>query len=108
MPNCAPLPPFFAQLPEVDVGLDGVTARALRGSVLCMVLHFDRDVHVPVHSHGGQFGLVLSGSLRMRRAGKMSSYQAGDSYSIGAGEEHEAWIQANSTLIEFFEDADRY
>lgn len=104
----AELPEFLRRLPKADVGLAGVEAHVIRGPTLCVLFEFSGDVHVPEHVHGAQFGYVLAGSLRVGRSGRVQELQAGDSYLIDSQEPHEAWIAKGTTLIEFFEDADRY
>ena len=104
----AVLPEFLGRVPLVETGIDGVTARAIRGAMLCMLFEFSKDVHVPEHSHGAQFGVVVAGSLRVRKGAVVSQFRGGDSYLVKSGELHEAWIKQGTVLIEFFEDVDRY
>jgi quercetin dioxygenase-like cupin family protein len=73
-----------------------------------MLLRFGKDTHVPAHSHGGQFGCVITGRVEVVVEGVSSTYSAGAHYEILAGQVHEAWIHAGTFLIEFFEEVDRY
>lgn len=104
----ASLPNFLDKLELVDVGLDGVRARVMRGEVLMVLFEFTKDVDVPQHSHGSQFGIVLGGKLTVTCPTRSFTLEAGDSYAIESGELHAAQIAKGTILLELFEDADRY
>lgn len=69
---------------------------------------FLKDIELPPHSHGAQWGTVVEGQIEFTIGGVTKLYKAGDSYSIPAGVEHGALIKSGTRVIDAFEDADRY
>ncbi len=96
-------------LPRADVPLEGVTAYLSQGTGHQIVfMEFDRDVEVPAHSHGAQWGIVLEGAIDLTIGGVRRRYVRGDRYFIPAGVEHSAVIYAGYADATFFADPDRY
>ncbi len=69
---------------------------------------FLKDMELPAHSHGAQWGTVVEGEIEFTIGGETKTYRPGDSYSIPADVEHGALIKAGTRVIDFFEEADRY
>lgn len=69
---------------------------------------FFKNMELPPHSHGAQWGTVVEGQIELTIGGETRIYKAGDSYSISAGVEHSAHIKAGTRVIDVFEEADRY
>lgn len=104
-----PFPGWMGDLPEVDTpfaGLDGRLLASPHGQAV--FFRAEEEVEVPAHSHGAQWGVVVSGRLHLTVAGRSAVYEPGDTYEIGAGEEHSARLDAGSSVIDVFQDPDRY
>lgn len=104
-----PFPGWMGDLPEVDTpfgGLDGRLLASPHGQAV--FFRAEEETEVPVHSHGAQWGVVVSGRLHLAVAGESAAYEPGDTYEIGAGEEHSARLEAGTCVIDVFQDSDRY
>jgi quercetin dioxygenase-like cupin family protein len=102
-------PEPVTRLPHADVPLEGVTAYLSQGTGHQIVfMEFDRDVEVPTHSHGAQWGIVLEGKIDLTIGGAQQTYVKGDRYFVPAGVEHSARIHAGYADATFFADPDRY
>jgi quercetin dioxygenase-like cupin family protein len=102
-------PEMIRSLPIAEIPLEGVTAfisQAEDHQILFM--EFGKDVEVPSHSHGDQWGMVLAGSIDLTVAGQERTYGPGDNYFIPAGAEHSARIHAGYADVTFFADPHRY
>ena len=66
------------------------------------------DFEVPTHSHGAQWGVVVSGILHLTIDGEPGTYEPGETYDIPAGAEHSARLEAGSCVIDVFQEPDRY
>lgn len=103
------LPDLITGLPQADIPAEGVTGYLLQGDdcqVVFMV--FDREVNVPEHSHGAQWGVVLEGRMDLTIGGTQKTYGKGDSYFIPADIEHSATVHAGYADMTVFGDRDRY
>jgi quercetin dioxygenase-like cupin family protein len=65
-------------------------------------------LEVPPHAHGAQWGVVVAGLLHLTIDGERASYEAGETYDIPAGAEHSAILEAETCVIDVFQDPDRY
>ncbi len=104
-------PDFIKAFPSIDVPFpeDVVQTAAVRSDAgLVMFFTFLKDMVLPPHSHGAQWGTVVEGEIELTIGGATKVYRAGDSYSIPAGVEHGAMIKAGARVIDVFEEADRY
>lgn len=104
-------PDFIKAFPSIDVPFpeDVVQTSAVQSDVgLVMFFTFLKDMVLPPHSHGAQWGTVVEGEVEFTIGGVTKTYRAGDSYSIPAGVEHGAQIKAGARVIDVFEEADRY
>lgn len=106
-----PFPAFFQTFPGLDVPFpeDVVQISALRSDAgLVAFFTFHKDMTLPVHSHGAQWGTVVEGEILFTIGGVTRRYSPGDSYLIPAGVEHGAEIKAGTRAIDVFEEPDRY
>ncbi len=106
-----PFPDFIQALPGIEVPFpeDVVQISVVRSDdALVAFFSFLKDMELPPHSHGAQWGTVVEGEITFTIGGVTKIYKAGDSYSIPAGVEHGALIKAGTRAIDVFEEADRY
>lgn len=106
-----PFPDFIRAFPGINVPFpDDVVQTAVVRSDAGLVAFFTflKDMQLPVHSHGAQWGTVVEGEIEFTIGGETKIYRPGDSYSIPAGVEHGAMIKAGTRVIDVFAEADRY
>ncbi len=105
-----PFPAWIGDLPEVDTPFEGLEGRLLSGPNGQTVFFLaTRDLDVPPHSHGAQYGVVVAGRIEVRVGGREARVlNPGDAYEIAAGEEHAARVEAGTALVEVFQESDRY
>lgn len=106
-----PFPEFIKAFPGIDVPFseDVVQTAAVQSDAgLVAFFSFLKDMELPVHSHGAQWGTVVEGEIEFNIGGETKVYRAGDSYSIPAGVEHGALIKSGTRVIDVFEEANRY
>ena len=104
-------PEFITNFPGIDVPFpeDVVTTAVIKSdSGLVAFFTFHKDMELPMHAHGAQWGTVVEGEIELTIGGSTRIYRPGDSYSIPAGVEHGANIKAGAKVIDVFEEADRY
>ena len=83
-----PFPIWIQDVPEVDIPVT--------------------EVEVPPHTHGGQWGIVVTGLLHLTVGGEATTYEPGETYEIPSGAEHSARLEAGTSVIDVFQDPDRY
>jgi len=106
-----PYAAFIDALPGLDTPFAprDVTMRALRGDDgLVVFFTFHRDVELPMHSHGPQWGTLIRGSIRLTIGDHTRDYAPGESWDIPAGVPHGGRIAAGSEIIDVFAEPDRY
>jgi quercetin dioxygenase-like cupin family protein len=106
-----PYPDFIEAFPSIDLPFpDDVVRTSVVRSDDGLVLFFTflKDMTIPLHAHGAQWGAVLEGEIELTIGGETRTYRPGDSYTIPAGVEHGAVIKAGTRAIDVFEEADRY
>lgn len=104
-------PDFIKAFPAIDVPFpeDVVQTAVVRSDAgLVAFFNFLKDIELPAHSHGAQWGTVVEGEIELTIGGDTKVYRAGDSYSIPASVEHGALIKAGTRVIDVFEEPDRY
>ena len=97
-------PPMVEQWPEADLRIEGLSGRILKGEhgwVIFMAA--DRDVVVPQHRHGAQWGVVLDGMMTLTVGDSTRSYRCGESHYIPEGVDHEATLYAGWRGLYVFE-----
>jgi len=102
-------PEFIKKLPLADIPFEGVRGYLLP-SPLGLVVFFDIDPigKIPEHSHGEQWGVVLSGSMDLTTNGATRTVIAGDKYHIPPGIRHSAVFHTKFFAVDFFAEPDRY
>ena len=106
-----PYPDFITAFPSIDVPLpeDVVQTAVVRSDAgLVAFFTFLKDMELPPHSHGAQWGVVVAGEIAFTIGGDAKICRPGDTYSIPAGVEHGAMIKAGTQVIDVFEEPDRY
>lgn len=104
-----PYSDWILALPRVDTPFEGLEGRMIAGPHgQTVFFRAEEDFEVPSHSHGGQWGVVVTGTLHLTVDGEENVYKPGDSYNIPAGAEHSARLEAGSSFIDVFQDPDRY
>lgn len=102
-------PAPIKRLPKADIPLPGVEAYISQGEDHQVIfMEFNEDIHVPEHSHGAQWGAVLSGRIELNVGGQTKIYIKGDQYSIPDGAVHSAKISAGYSDVSFFDEKARY
>ncbi len=101
-------PPFAYNWPRAESLAEGLRGRVLRGELgHVVVMAADRDVIVPRHRHGAQWGIVLAGEMELTIEGNTYLYGRGDVHFIPGGVEHEALLRAGWEGVYFFERTHR-
>jgi quercetin dioxygenase-like cupin family protein len=104
-------PDFIAALPGIAVPFppDVVQTAAVRSDdALVVFFTFLKDMTLPMHAHGAQWGSVIAGEIAFTIGAETRTYRPGDSYFIPPGVEHGAVIKAGTRVIDVFQEADRY
>ena len=105
----AGFPEIIRRLPEADAPFRDIAVWLLRGATASVIfVEAHADSVVPEHSHGPQWGIVVSGELVLTTAGATRTYHRGEEYFIPAGVPHGAKLRAGVRVIDFFDDPDRY
>ena len=102
-------PDFIRALPHPDVetALNCYLSSGDRGLVMFYEAR-DEDVVVPEHVHGDQWGIVLSGTVRMQIGDRIGEYRRGETYFVPGGVPHVTWVAAGTRGLDVFEEHDRY
>lgn len=88
-------PPFIADWPEAELEFAGLSGRILKSDWgVVIFMSADRDVVVPLHHHGPQWGLVLAGQMDLVIGAVTRTYRTGESHFIPADVDHEAKLYA--------------
>lgn len=100
---------WIQSLPEVDTPFTGLEGRLMASpDGQTVFFRAEEEFEVPPHSHGAQWGIVVTGRLHLTIAGETSVYEPGETYDIPAGAEHSARLEAGTCVIDVFQDPDRY
>jgi len=102
-------PQFIRNLPRADIPLEEVDAWILQGyDSQVLLLKVDEEKHLPEHTHGDQWGIVIDGEMELTIEGKAETYHRGDSYFIPAGAIHKAILHEGFRALDIFADKNRY
>jgi hypothetical protein len=88
-------PSFVDGWPEARMEMPGLSGRILKGErgwVIFMAA--DRDVLIPMHHHGAQWGMILDGEMQLTFGDETKTYRRGEAHYIPAGVDHEALLRA--------------
>ena len=103
------LPEFVKNLPEADHPLEGLKAWLLQGETMQTIfMEAAKEILLPRHSHGDQWGVVVSGKLELTIGEETRICNPGDSYFIPAGVEHYGTLHPGFRAVDCFADRDRY
>ena len=106
-----PFPDFITAFPSIDVPFpEDVVQTAVVQSDAGLVAFFTflKDMELPPHAHGAQWGTVVEGEIELTIGDQTKVFKPGDSYTIPAGVVHGAVIKAGTRVIDVFAEADRY
>jgi len=88
-------PEFVDQWPKAQLEFDGLSGQILHGEQAYVIfMSAERDVHVPEHRHGAQWGMVLAGEMELSMCGEVRTFRAGEAHYIPAGVDHTAVLRA--------------
>ena len=100
---------FIHELPEIDVSIEGMIGRLLQvGDKQVVFTFFDRDVHIPEHTHAEQLEIVLEGEVELLSGGERKRYVKGERFFIPAGTPHSANVKKGYKALVVFNEPDRY
>lgn len=105
------LPAFLTDLSGLDLPFpkDVVRTNAIQSDTgLMTIFEILQDVVLPPHAHKGQWGTVLAGEIVLTIGDDTQTYTPSMSYSIPSGTVHSATAKAGTTVIDIFEEPDRY
>jgi len=109
MPECAPYAQFMKNLPQAAIPIQGVNGYILGSPTSQAVfLEIPAGTRIPPHSHGEQWGVVVSGELEFTLDGQTVKRGQGDSYLVPNGAEHSALMLTDCRIIEVFDVPDRW
>ena len=104
-----PFPAWMQDVPRVDTPFAGLEGRLLASPHgQAVFFRADKEFEVPPHAHGAQWGIVVTGRLHLTVDGEAETYEPGDTYDIPSGAEHSARLEAGTSVIDVFQDPDRY
>lgn len=94
---------WIGQFTEVEVW-DGLNANVLTGKA--GQVGFFRaivDILVPEHSHAGQWGVVIEGTVELTIGGELHVLKTGEHYNIPTNVPHSAKVLAGTSFIDVWE-----
>jgi quercetin dioxygenase-like cupin family protein len=104
-----PYADWIQNLPQVDTPFEGLEGRMISGpDGQAVFFRAAERFEVPPHAHGAQWGIVVTGRLHLTVDGEPATYEPGATYDIPAGAEHSAVLEADTCVIDVFQDPDRY
>ncbi|NOT01435.1 MAG: cupin domain-containing protein [Phycisphaerales bacterium] len=84
--------------------MPGLSGRILKGDCGWIIfMTADRDVLVPTHHHGAQWGLVIEGRMELTLGDQCRVYERGETHFIPAGVDHQALLYAGWRGLYVFE-----
>lgn len=102
-------PELIANSPNADIPLEGVDSKLIQaGEQQFVFMAFDRDLEVPEHAHGAQWGVVLEGEMLLTVEGSTLRLQKGDTYYIQDQQRHSASIRKGYRDLTLFDEPNRY
>ena len=102
-------PQVIKNLPEADIGFEGVEGWLSQGNDHQIVFFKIEPVgRVKEHTHGDQWGIVIDGEMDLTIDGITRTCKKGDSYYIPAGIVHSAEFKNQTRVMDFFADKNRY
>jgi quercetin dioxygenase-like cupin family protein len=94
---------WFGIMPKAQVW-PGLDAYVLNGKTAqAGFFEATETVSVPEHSHDGQWGIVIEGTVELTVGGVHHTFTKGDHYDIPAGVPHSAVVHAGAIFIDVWE-----
>ncbi len=94
---------WMKQLTTVEVW-QGLNANVITGKFGQVgFFHASQEILVPEHSHAGQWGVVIEGTVELTIGGVLHILKTGEHYNIPAGVPHSAKVLAGSSFIDVWE-----
>ena len=104
-----PFPSWSEDRPAVDTPFTGLEGRVISGpGGQPVFFRAAEDFEVPPHSHGAQWGIVVTGRRELTIGEDSAVSLPGGTYSIPAGETHSARLEAGTHVLDMFQEPDRY
>ncbi len=105
-----PFAAWMENLPEVNTPFTGLEGRLIAGPHgQTVFFRADEELEVPPHAHeGGQWGVVVTGRMRLTVDGEEEVYEPGGTYNVPSNARHSALLEAGTAVIDVFEDPNRY
>ena len=102
-------PSDIAALPAIAFHVAGVSGHSMKNAEKQVsFFRFEEGTVVPDHSHGAQWGYLVSGEMTLEIDGRIELFTAGDVYYIPAGKKHRTSFSRESFVIDMGDDPDRY
>jgi len=102
-------PEEILSLPQPAIPIAGVTGHTLKNhEKQVYFLHFEEGTSVPNHSHGAQWGYLVTGEMTLEIDGRTELYEAGDVYYIPANKKHRTVFSLDSFVIDMADELNRY
>lgn len=98
-------PEIIQKIPARDYGIEGLHVHVdhtPRGTIY--FVSAEKEIEFPTHSHASQWTIVVSGSCTFTANGESKIYQAGDTYFIPAGLEHQITLHAGYSEVDYVDD----
>ena len=103
------LPSFLEKLPQARMSFPEARGWISQSTDHQIVfLSFPAGTKAAPHSHGAQWGVVLSGEMLLTIGPETRRYGVGDWHHVPSGVVHSAEFLADTLLMDVFEDVDRY
>ena len=94
---------WIGQFTQVEVW-DGLNANVLTGKTGQVgFFRATEDILVPEHSHAGQWGVVIEGTVELTIGGILHILKTGEHYNIPANVPHSAKVLAGTSFIDVWE-----
>jgi len=104
-----PYPDFIQALPKAKLAAEGPVAHLLSAPQGQMVFfELPPGGHVPPHSHGAQWGIIVAGEVELTIEDKTMTLRPGDSYYVPDGAVHSGTVKVFSRVVDVFAENDRY
>jgi quercetin dioxygenase-like cupin family protein len=102
-------PSFIDKLPQAAISHAGARGWISQASDHQVVfLQFPAGAKAAPHTHGAQWGVVVSGAMRLTIGDETRDYGPGDWHFVPSGVVHSAEFLADTCLIDIFDEKDRY
>lgn len=101
-------PDWIHQLPTVDTPFSGSGKLLACEHGQVVLWSFPAGARVPVHAHGPQLGLVVTGRVSLTLDDRPHVIDAGGHFTIGDQVPHSATVDPGTLVVEIFADPNRH